>query len=612
MSDNYEFAKSCLPQGVESETPYVDKSWAYINDINGGVYAQSSLSLVQFDLSSLYNSSKLIDLSQAFLAIPITYVSSYFSSTGASLAPTASGWASTALKSGYFQLVNGGDLIMNGKTIEQYQNTLNAYVNFKVLSQMSQDDLNTYGASLGMGTSVDNWQSQRFNGQTSTALTGAFPNITPTLTAVSYGGQSISNNLPFSLTSNGGDQYQANYQQSATYNKGLLSRMVKLPDITTSIASGNNGLFLTGGVAGNAVASLTQLQNEFKPNYQLTNTSYMTWTDVAIVRMSDLFDSMSKMPLTKKADIIMRLYLNVGSVVSNCSVGGTQQLLVSSGSSNTFTSTCPLVHCALSGVASTASPATATGIASALFIGSAKATSIACGSGPTNINLGATTATHFMSACRFYYPQVTLKPEHLTTYISENRAKKVVYTSILTNNIASVGAGSSYSQLIQSGITSPRGVLIIPLISATTNGLVTTATAVTAYSQLQSPFDMCPATSSNISLTNLQVALGGVNVLANTISYGYEEFLEQVSLYEKINGASFGLSCGLINEDMWSNNYRVYYVDLARSNKADLLTARNLNISFTNNSLQSIDCIIITEVYKEIVVDVETGLVSGI
>ena len=50
MSDNYEFSKSTIPQGVSLETPYVSKNWGYINDINSGVYSNNGLSMVQFDL----------------------------------------------------------------------------------------------------------------------------------------------------------------------------------------------------------------------------------------------------------------------------------------------------------------------------------------------------------------------------------------------------------------------------------------------------------------------------------------------------------------------------------------------------------------------------------
>ena len=103
MSDNYEFSKSTLPQGVENESPYTNKQWNNINDINGGVYSNNGLTLVQFDLSSMYNSTQLIDASQMYQVIPIAYVSTYTTSntTGALVAPISNGWASCGLKSGY-------------------------------------------------------------------------------------------------------------------------------------------------------------------------------------------------------------------------------------------------------------------------------------------------------------------------------------------------------------------------------------------------------------------------------------------------------------------------------------------------------------------------------
>ena len=100
MSDNYELSKSMFPQGIESETPYVSKQWNFVQDINGGIYSNNGLSLVQFDLSSIYNSTNLIQPDSAFLAIPITYVTAYVTSAGALTAPIASSWSNTGLKSG--------------------------------------------------------------------------------------------------------------------------------------------------------------------------------------------------------------------------------------------------------------------------------------------------------------------------------------------------------------------------------------------------------------------------------------------------------------------------------------------------------------------------------
>ena len=43
-------------------------------------------------------------------------------------------------------------------------------------------------------------------------------------------------------------------------------------------------------------------------------------------------------------------------------------------------------------------------------------------------------------------------------------------------------------------------------------------------SEWKSPFDTCPATISPLSLINLQVSVGGQNVLQPTLQYNYEHF----------------------------------------------------------------------------------------
>ena len=88
MTDVYEFQKSNLPQGVDQESPYTSKNWNFVQDINNGSYSLGSgLSLVQFDLSSLYSSVSMINPSDTYLAIPITYATAWTNSSGAIQAP---------------------------------------------------------------------------------------------------------------------------------------------------------------------------------------------------------------------------------------------------------------------------------------------------------------------------------------------------------------------------------------------------------------------------------------------------------------------------------------------------------------------------------------------
>ena len=75
MTDNYEYNRSMEPQSENQYSPYSDKQHnSYINDINSGVYQNNGLSLVQFDLSSIYNSSKFTDTNDLFVVLPIVMV----------------------------------------------------------------------------------------------------------------------------------------------------------------------------------------------------------------------------------------------------------------------------------------------------------------------------------------------------------------------------------------------------------------------------------------------------------------------------------------------------------------------------------------------------------
>jgi hypothetical protein len=156
-----------------------------------------------------------------------------------------------------------------------------------------------------------------------------------------------------------------------------------------------------------------------------------------------------------------------------------------------------------------------------------------------------------------------------------------------------ISAGSTYNQLVQSGVRNIRGILIIPFISQSTHGVLNTGgnaftTPIIPFAPYASPFDSAPNTTP-MSLTQLNVSIGGVNELMNFYNYTYENFVQQVNLYDKINLTDMGLSCGLISQYMWEHGMRFYYVDCSRATMADMNSPRNVNITFQNNSQQVIN-----------------------
>jgi hypothetical protein len=89
----------------------------------------------------------------------------------------------------------------------------------------------------------------------------------------------------------------------------------------------------------------------------------------------------------------------------------------------------------------------------------------------------------------------------------------------------------------------------------------------------------------------------------------YENFLEQVNLAEQLILSDFGVSTGLISQGYWEAS-EWYFVNVERGNIADKLQPRDTNVSFTNNSNVPIDVIIFTFYSDQLVIDVETGIVT--
>ena len=351
-----------------------------------------------------------------------------------------------------------------------------------------------------------------------------------------------------------------------------------------------------------SIVSSTQLNTDFKATYQVLNTNYGVVYDLAIIRLKDILDCMDKIGLVKRFNGVLRLYVNTGSLWIGCNSGlaadGAIPRYNFSVSNSTFNNVCPFTINNLN-IATTGAggiPFAQTQISAGLFIGRALQTSL------NGVNLQASGASHAMQACRLYYSSVVMEPEKALTYSRSNQMKNVVYKSYYFNQINAVTAGGNYSQLIQSGITNPHALIIIPYISSVTAGL-------SGY-QWQSPFDTAPATGSPCILENLQVQLGGQQVLQSSYYYGFEDFITQFVNAESLSSSDFGVGVGLVNKEWWDMN-RIYYVNLSRSTKSDRMTPRNIVLSFKNSSLVSIDLKVFTVYLDSFRISVDSGQITS-
>ena len=624
-TDKFQFSKSNTTQSFDDLEPFVSEAFNYVNDINSGVYSGNGSTLVNFDLSSVYNSSRCVDLSRSYVTIPIIYCGAYtIPGTNTPLAglTNVSYFQQLGLKFNGAQLIHQIELSVNGKTIEQIMPYSNVWNTLRLVSQMSQDELNQYGMSTQCGSKLDNTESLRYNNASQISVaTGAFPSLASTFlgavgTSGGVGGNGLSNNAIYGANSNDGDQTTPGTQNSSTYNIGLYYRTNRICDYNSPVAVGptssTNNLY---GATG--IQTLNNANTEFKPSFQIIGNVFV-WTDYVVIPVAWVLDSIKQWPLCKKVDAMLRIYVNANAMVNaQCCTGNagsnSGSALISSGSYNTFPNTCPIMINSVvnAGTLLIPSGTTApTNFTAGLYIG--KVQSISLNSVNFATMAGVSIPNNPMNACRFYYPLIELKPNLRELYFSENRNKNIVYTTFLYNQFNSITAGSSFSQLVQSGLTNLRGVWILPVPSSTINGLIGgTATGVTSFSVFQSPFTDGINITGPISLINVNATVAGVNVIQNALVTTYENFLQQTSRYEKSASASdLGLSQGLISQYQWENGCRAYYIDLIRGTLADQMNSRNLNISFLNNSNITIDVLTFTEVYKEIVIDTETGLIK--
>lgn len=594
--DTYELQKAQMPQSLSDETPYESKQYNFVNDINAGVYTNSQTTLVQFDLSSIYNSGKDIDLSQMYLTVPMIYTGCY--TNGANpLVPSANAGNEFLItpKNGSWNLIQSMEVVVNGQTVIQQTPNVNFYTNFKILSQMSADDLKTLGRTLGFYP--DDVLSYLYNGSAS-ALSGTvgpvFGNGLCNNMIFPMSNQAVASDNPLTDLQNIAENYCT---AGSVFNKALQYRSQRIANNQSTPANGMN-----------QIISSANLNQEFSPYFAILNTYYMTWYDVALIRMCDICDFFAQAPLTKNFDALLRIYFNTGFAnvgLSQATHGG----MYFTASNGSFSNCCPFTINQLP-VASL--PAGCTNlVVSATIARSTVSQNIA------GAQLSLSNASHPMNNVRMNFPQITMKPTVALKYHSENRAKRIVYTNVLSNFISNIPAGSTWSQLIQSGVRNIKGVLLIPYISQTVNGLLTAFNgqaganpAIIPFPPCVSPFDTAPL-STPCSLTQLNISIGGVNQLMNFYNYTYENYVQQINGYENINSGDLGLASGLISQYDWEHGMRYYYIDCSRATMADMNTPRNINITFLNNNQVSIDMWCFVEHFDEKIMDCELGKLSA-
>jgi hypothetical protein len=607
--NQYEYERSIQPQSLYKDDCCTDYQFNYINDINSTIYQNSSLSLVQYDLTSIYNSSKMTNTADHYIVIPAVRTVRLTNGNSQAVVPmnVANAFSCLSFKNGTQSIIHMADLAVDGKTICQLQPYQNVVSGINIVSKMSKDDLTMNGKIKGLASSgLDNPNSTIFSG--SYTLDGTTYDLSG---AGIFGGAraqpsgpGLSNNLPFgpSIYNSSGNaenvgtsfQSQAGPQNFLTVNNCIQEKLA-----WTVNASGQMNQIFGSNSAGTAnyIMPINRLNQDFTSYSQyIASTGTYVYYDYLIIKLSDIIGSMDNIGLLRRYNAVLRIYINTGLITVSANTINTnyEQLIFRGNSYTTFTNTCPILINNLSSSQNWSSNPF-TDITAGFFIGKSPDYSIQTYSGASVNFLGYSSA---ITSTRYYYSSILLDPLKASDYLTSQQTKTVISNEYLYNTYSNIQAGSNYSQLIQSGVRNIKTVIIIPYI----------ASSLFNFSQLGSPFDCAGGAgcTSPLSLINLQVAIGGINQLTNTLTYQYENWIEQLSKFNKESSA-LGVESSLLDYNFW--NYNKIYLVNVNSQIDDNETPRNVVVSFVNNSNLPMDVQVFVVYEQEIIVNCSTGAV---
>ena len=597
-NDNYEWEESIYDQILDDESMASSRNVNFIVDINNGVYASNGTSLIQYNLSNIYTSDQYISNDMFFL-IPYTMcyqIKANINGTRSNIDLTTNNypwWAQLCLKNNHCNLVHSIEMISESFSLQQQIPFVNMVSHFQSLTKFSQDDLKKTGPSLGL-YELDNHRSLTYN-----TFYEQFNNNEAFVGSINSDGSVLS--------------YPSNNNQ--IYNKEMNTNCInesinkKLNRYAVNDVNYSKNNFYP------IFAETSDLRKQYKPTVELSNNNTMCfYTDYVVIRLKDITNAMEKIPLCKRYSLKLNLYMNLGGFRVN--VSGTNQQIGSTAAftykdlgysfdynTSTFTNTCPvMVNKMLNTPILKTTALTNNDIMEiyvSSFIGKASNQNI----GGQLLDWQNYQPSTNLPSTRLYFYQYQMKPKYAEIYMTKHVNKRIVFKNYLVNQDNNIGGGSSYQKLITAGVKNASGLLIIPLLSKT----------ISDFEQYKNPLDSCPNTNGPFSLINLQVVIGGVNVMNSVIDYNFDEFLSQIHGISSVMSNSYGISNGLISQEYFENALRYYYVDLERCKPSDQNILRSLEVKYIVNAPSNIalDIIYITFFNSVAVLNTQTGIFTS-
>jgi hypothetical protein len=219
-----------------------------------------------------------------------------------------------------------------------------------------------------------------------------------------------------------------------------------------------------------------------------------------------------------------------------------------------------------------------------------------------------------INSVRLYVPAYVLNPLAESKLLSLTPSKRIFYNDIFQYSFSNQTVGSPFNILVTNGIANLKSVLVIPFLSAISNG--TAAATFVKSSSLLSPFSSSPSSPDGICIQNFQIQVSGKNLFNSQQQWDYETFVQQLSSSYQLNGGlTTGMGSGLISKRDFQELYRYYYANCSRSLPSEAGVSRSVQIQGTilgGSLTTNVDLMVFVEYEKSITVDLRTGAIIGV
>jgi hypothetical protein len=572
MSDQMIYDLSQATEG--SPNVFIRKDYLSLLDNQNGSYSGNQSVI---DTSQLSNSNRYMGYQSAYLQIPMimTLTADANSALFNPTSTTLSADYACGLKNWYGSVIHSLQTDYNGVTVIQQTNFQGLWNTFKLMTTLSYDDILAHGSEIGF-----------YPDDALAVIFSAAANPNGVGTCFTQNAMTVPVVTGVHSTYNSGNIGFFKRQQYINY------------DPVTSLAGILGGLTAPGSAAFSTLLTATNAATAWKSHIfnkilgDAGARGVIQWAINGIVKLRHLHNLFEKMPLLKGVYLKITLQLN-NSVVNFSSAGAAGNLDVVSVSS------------AVGGVVPIQIASAFTnngGVATFGYVGN-YTVSLAVGGSVLNSAQSAVagvTASPLGRNITLNVPSFVMSPAFEAAYLS-SQVKTIEFSDIYQYQVLNVTAGANFNSLITNGIANIDKVLVLPFFTTAANGNV---------NPLYSPFDAAGTgvTSPCCLLTNFQVVVSGQNALYNTQKYSYQQFVEQLSGCNSINGDSTdGLCSGLISLLDFETAYNYYYVDVSRMLDVERSVPKSVSIQGQNLSAKAIDLIVFISYKQTLRVDVLTG-----